>query len=187
MVFIGHAHSDHLNKTCVKILARERPTVRFAVGEWLVPILLECGVAKQNIDIIEAPKVYDYGICKISPVMLSHDVPNYGLRIFIDEEKAIYIVDTRTVEGIQAENYQWYFIESNYAENDLEQRIISKTATGRYCYELNVADRHLSNEQAAEWLLDNIGENSKYIYMHQHRERGKKNDIHGKDNQEQQE
>jgi len=171
LVFIGHGHIDHLNKTCVKMLARERPTVRFAVGKWLVPILLECGVSKQNIDIIEAPKLYDYGICKISPVVLYHDIPNYGLRIFIGEEKAIYIVDTRTVEGIQAKNYQWYFVESNYDEDDLEQRIIEKTAAGQYCYELNVAERHLSHEEASEWLLANMGQNSNYVFLHQHKER----------------
>lgn len=173
LVFISHGHIDHLNKTCVKMLARERPTVRFAVGKWLVPILLECGVSKQNIDIIEAPKVYDYGICKISPVVLYHDVPNYGLRIFIGEEKAIYIVDTRTVEGIKAKGYQWYFLESNYDEDDLEQRIIEKTAAGQYCYELNVASRHLSHEECSEWLMQNMGQKSEYVLLHQHKSKDK--------------
>lgn len=173
LVFIGHQHTDHLNRTCVRTLARERPTVRFCVGKWLVPILLECGVSKQNIDIIEAPKVYDYSICKISPVVLYHDVPNFGLRIFIGDEKAIYIVDTRTVEGIQAKNYQWYFVESNYDEDDLEQRIIEKTASGQYCYELHVAERHLSHEQASEFLLANMGQNSEYCFLHGHKDKEK--------------
>lgn len=176
LVFIGHQHIDHLNKTCVKMLAKERPTVRFAVGKWLVPILLECGVSKQNIDIIEAPKVYDYGICRISPVVLYHDIPNFGLRIFIGDEKAIYIVDTHTVKGIQAKGYQWYFIESNYDEDNLEQRIIEKTAAGQYCYELNVAERHLSHEEASEWLLANMGQNSNYVFLHQHKERKQSKD-----------
>lgn len=173
LVFISHGHIDHLNKTCVKMLARERPTVRFCVGKWLVSILLECGVSKQNIDIIEAPKVYDYGICRISPVVLYHDIPNFGLRIFIGDEKAIYIVDTHTVKGIQAKGYQWYFIESNYDEDDLEQRIREKTAAGQYCYELNVAERHLSHTQASEWLLANMNKNSEYVFLHQHQNRDK--------------
>lgn len=173
LVFISHCHSDHLNRTCVKTLARERPTVRFCVGEWLAPILLECGVSKRNIDIIEANKVYEYGTFKISPIILYHDVKNYGLRIFIGNEKALYITDTGTVKGIQAKDYQWYFLESNYIEEDLEERIIAKTAAGQYCYELKVADRHLSHEQASEFLLENMGEHSKYVFLHQHQSKQK--------------
>lgn len=173
LVFIGHAHSDHLNRTCVKTLARERPTVRFCVGEWLVPTLLECGVEKKNIDIIEAPKVYDYGTFKISPVILYHDIPNYGLRIFIGDEKAVYITDTRTVEGIQAKGYQWYFIESNYEEEDLQRRIEAKKATGEYSYEMNTALRHLSHEQASEFLLENMNPDSEYVFIHQHQNKKK--------------
>lgn len=173
LVFISHGHSDHLNKTCVKMLARERPTVRFCVGKWLVPILLECGVSKQNIDVIEAPKIYNYGIVRVSPIVLYHDIPNYGLRIFIGDKKAIYIVDTHTVEGIKAKNYNLYLIESNYDNDDLQQRIKEKTEAGQYCYELNVADRHLSNEQASEWLMQNMGQNSDYVFLHQHKDKKK--------------
>lgn len=173
LVFISHGHSDHLNKTCVKMLARERPTVRFCVGKWLVHILLECGVSKQNIDVIEAPKIYNYGIVRVSPIVLYHDIPNYGLRIFIGDKKAIYIVDTHTVEGIKAKNYNLYLIESNYDNDDLQQRIKEKTEAGQYCYELNVADRHLSNEQASEWLMQNMGQNSDYVFLHQHKDKKK--------------
>lgn len=168
LVFIGHEHSDHLKKQTIKILARERPTLRFCVGEWLVPILVECGVSKQNIDIIEAPKIYDYGVCKISPIVLYHDVKNFGLRIFIGDEKAIYITDTHTVEGITAKDYQWYFVESNYTEDDLQERIDAKMESGQYCYEKNVASRHLSHEQASEFLLENMGNNSDYVFLHGH-------------------
>ena len=173
LVFISHGHSDHLNKTCVKMLARERPTVRFCVGKWLVPTLLECGVSNQNIDVIEAPKIYNYGIVRVSPIVLYHDIPNYGLRIFIGDKKAIYIVDTHTVDGIKAKNYNLYLIESNYDNDDLQQRIKEKTEAGQYCYELNVADRHLSNEQASEWLMQNMGQNSDYVFLHQHKDKKK--------------
>ena len=173
LVFIGHQHIDHLNKTCVKMLAKERPTVRFAVGKWLVPILLECGVSKQNIDIIEAPKIYNYGICKISPVVLYHDVPNYGLRIFIGEEKAIYIVDTHTVEGIQAKDYDLYMIESNYQEDEIQERIREKQENGQYCYEERVIKTHLSHEQASEWLMENMSAKSEYVFLHGHKDKKK--------------
>lgn len=174
LVFIGHEHSDHLNKTCIKTLARERPTLRFCVGEWLVPILVECGVSKKNIDIIEAPKVYDYGTFKISPIILYHDCKIFGLRIFIGDKKAVYITDTHTVEGISCKGYDYYFIESNYGEEELQERINRKLETGEYCYELNVAKRHLSHEQASAFLLDNMKPDSVYQFLHGHKEKDKK-------------
>ena len=174
LVFISHAHGDHLNRNCVKALARERPTVRFCVGSWLVPILLECGVQKQNIDIIKAPEVYNYGIFKVSPIVLYHDIPNYGLRIFIGDEKALYITDTSTVEGIQAKDYHWYFLEANYTEDDLQERINAKVEAGQYCYELNVACRHLSHEQASQFLLENMGKNGEYVFLHGHKDKSEK-------------
>ena len=174
IVFIGHEHNDHLRKSTIKRLARERPTLRFCVGEWLAPILLECGVEAKNIDVIEAPKLYDYGAFKISPIVLYHDCKNYGLRIFIGDEKAIYITDTHTVEGIQAKNYQWYFIEANYTEEDLQRRIREKQEKGEYSYEMNAAKRHLSKEQADAFLLVNAGEHSRYEYLHQHIDKEKK-------------
>ena len=50
LVLLTHIHSDHFNKTTIRRLAQERPTLRFACGEWLVPALVECGVPKRNID-----------------------------------------------------------------------------------------------------------------------------------------
>ena len=36
---------------------------------------------------------------------------------------------------------------------------------------LEQKDSHLSKQQASEFLLNNMGENSKYVFMHQHVER----------------
>ena len=83
-------------------------------------------------------------------------------------EKAIYATDTEHLNGITAKDYDLYMIEANYTEEDLAQRIIEKTARGEYCYELNVASRHLSHEQASEFLLKNMGEHSEYVFLHQH-------------------
>ena len=87
LVFISHCHSDHFNKRTVKLLARNRPTLRFAVGSYLVNDLIEIGVNKSNIDVIEVGRTYDYRLFKISPVKLYHDVPNMGLRLFMNDEK----------------------------------------------------------------------------------------------------
>lgn len=89
-------------------------------------------------------------------------------------EKALYATDTANLDGIEASDYDLYLIEGNYTEEDLQERINAKLETGEYCYELNVANRHLSKEQAEEFLLENMGENSRYEYLHGHREKSER-------------
>lgn len=53
LICISHIHKDHLMPSTIKRLAEERPTLRFCVGEFLVDKLLDCGVNKNNIDILK--------------------------------------------------------------------------------------------------------------------------------------
>ncbi len=168
IVLLTHEHSDHFRKVTLRKLAKERPTLRFACCQWLVSALVEVGIPKQNIDVLEIGKIYDYKAFKVSPIKLYHDVPNCGYRIFVGQEKAIYATDTEHLNGIKAKDYDLYLIEANYTEEDLEERIIAKTSAGQYCYELHVAERHMSKEQADEWLLQNMGANGRYEYLHGH-------------------
>jgi ribonuclease BN (tRNA processing enzyme) len=172
IVLLTHIHGDHFNKTTIRKLAAERPTLRFACCKWLTSELLECGVSVHNIDVLEIGRIYDYSAFKVSPVKLYHDVDNAGWRVFMNAEKAIYMTDTVTLEGITAKNYDLYLIEANYITEELEERIRSKEAAGEFVYEYRVRNVHLSKEKADEWLLDNIGENSEAIYIHQHIEKG---------------
>lgn len=78
------------------------------------------------------------------------------------------------VQGITAKDYDLYMIESNYTDEDLQERINAKLESGEYCYELNVASRHLSHEQASEWLLQNMQlPKSEYVFLHQHKSKDK--------------
>ena len=133
---------------------------------------MQCGVSIHNIDSLEIGRIYSYKTFQISPVQLYHDVYNAGWRVFIDGEKAIYMTDTVTLEGITAKNYDLYLIEANYITEELEERIRAKEAAGEYVYEYRVQKVHLSKEKADEWLLENIGENSEAVYIHQHIEKG---------------
>ena len=74
LVFISHCHTDHFNRTTVKTLAKERPTLRFAVGPFLVNELLQCGVAKKNIDILQIGTRLKYKTFSLQPIKLYHDV-----------------------------------------------------------------------------------------------------------------
>lgn len=120
---------------------------------------------------LEAGKIYDYGAFSVSPFELCHNVPQAGYRVFIGGERAIYATDTAHLDGIEAKDYDLYMIEANYQDDELQERIKAKMETGEYCYELNVANRHLSKEQADAFLNENISATSEFVYLHGHIEK----------------
>lgn len=166
IVLLTHIHTDHFNKSTIKKLTNNRPTLRFGCCEWLVNDLINCGVDKRNIDVYETGKKYDYSLFSIIPIKLYHDVPQCGYRVFIDDKKLIYATDTKTLEGISAKDYDVYLVEGNY-ENDEELHNRAYT----YDYELRVKNTHLSKEYTTNWLLKNMSDNSVYEFMHMHKER----------------
>lgn len=171
IVLLTHIHSDHFKKETIRKLAQERPTLRFACCEWLLKPLLDCGVNKNNIDILQIGTRYDYRLFKIVPVKLYHDVPQCGYRVLFEDYKVFYATDTKTLEGISAKNYDLYLLEGNYDEDEIQERIKQKQQDCQYVYEFRVKESHLSKQQASEFLLNNMGENSEYLFMHEHVER----------------
>lgn len=168
LVFISHIHHDHFNRKTVLLLAKNRPTLRFVVGSYLLEELVNCGVDKRNIDILELGKILNYELFKIQPIKLYHDVPNMGLRLFMNDKKLIYATDTKTLDGITAKDYDVYLVEGNYEDEiELHNRAVSPE------YESRVKNTHLSKEYTTKWLLENMGDKSEYVFMHQHKERNK--------------
>ena len=168
LVFASHEHGDHFKAGTIRALARERPSLRFCGGPWMISRFLAAGVPAANLDVAEANKRYDYGAFQIEPVELHHNVPNYGLRIFAGEKKAIYIVDTGSVSTIEAKGYDLYLLERNHSRAEIEARIAAKHAAGEFAYEEAAMRNHLSEEQALEWLAENMGPESRYVFLHQH-------------------
>lgn len=173
LVLLTHIHSDHFKKETIKKLAQERPTLRFACCEWLLQPLLDCGVNEKNIDVLKIGVKYDYKLFKIIPIKLYHDVPQCGYRVLFEDYKIFYATDTNTLEGITAKDYDLYLIEGNYEDEEIERRIQEKQQRQKYCYEYRARNTHLSKGQASDFLLNNMGNNSEYVFMHEHIERGK--------------
>lgn len=169
IVCLTHIHGDHFKSSTIRKLAIERPTLRFACGEWLVPDLVNCGVEKKQIDILKADTVYNYGAFELSPVELSHNVENFGYRIFMDGEKIFYATDTGNLDGIEAKKYDLYMVEANYTDEELAERIKTKEQNEEFVYEYEVRNNHLSQEQTDQFILENSGENSEYVYLHEHK------------------
>jgi hypothetical protein len=171
LVLITHIHVDHLKKQTVKRLAAERPSLRFGCGRFVVPSLLNAGVRESNIDILDADVMYGYGPVNVIPVVLTHNVPNYGYKLHFRDGKVFYATDTGNLAGIVARHYDLYMVEANYGEKEIQERIKKKEEAGLFSYEHSVLKNHLSLEQCNDFIYRNIGPGGEYVYLHQHRER----------------
>ena len=173
LVLLTHEHGDHFVPSTVRRLHQERPTLRWGCCEWMVPHLLEAGVDKRVIDVFTPRRCFIYrGECTIVPERLTHNVPNCGYHIWKENESVFYATDTGTIDGIEAKGYDWYFIEANHTQEDIAARAAEKQAAGQYAYEIKAAENHLSQEQALDWLYQNMGPKSQYVFLHGHEERG---------------
>lgn len=168
LVLLTHIHSDHFNRTTLKKLSQERPTLRFGCCRWLVEPLVMCGVPKTNIDVYEFDTMYGYGVCNIIPIPLVHNVPNCGYKIHFQSGKAIYATDTNNLHGITARRYDLYMIEANYEDDVIQEKIRKKKENGDYAYELQVLRNHLSKTKCDDFIYKNIGPGGSYVYMHCH-------------------
>lgn len=171
LVFCGHVHSDHIKLSTIRKLAQDRPTLRFCGGEWMVEKFLSAGISPRNIDVLEVGKTYNYGAFQIEPVPLHHDVPNFGLKIYMGGEKIFYAVDTGYIDDVEAKDFTLYAIEANHLTADIEARAAEKLAKGEFAYEYRASATHLSYEQAMDWLYQNMGPKSRYVLLHGHEER----------------
>lgn len=144
----------------------------------MVKPLLEAGVNKRVIDVFDPHHIYAYsGIGEIIPEPLAHNVPNCGYHIFtFSLERLFYATDTGTLDGIEAKCYDLYMIEANHAKKELEARRDAKIVAGEFSYEVEAERNHLSREQAEDWLYQQIGPNSKYVFLHQHVDRSVRNE-----------
>ena len=167
VMFISHSHQDHLNTTTIKKIAYEKPTIKYVVGSIdLINKLLECDVNSTNIYALNSNKWYDLGMIKIKLESIFHDVPNHLCKFQIKDKKGIYIIDCNSVDNVIAKDYDLYLIEANYMKDVLEQHKQELDANGEYDHLYRVENVHLSFEQANSFLIENMGSNSVYEYIH---------------------
>lgn len=174
-VLLTHSHRDHLNEATVKRLAYENPSIKFFCTKYLVQTLIRCGVDVSNIYF--KPHI-EVGSLTLNRFNLIHDVPNCGWKLkFKDGKqklKVFYATDTASLDHVSAKDFDYYFVEENYDEDEIVQSIKDKVENGEYSYERRVVDTHLSKQKADKWLSNNIGDNSVYVYIHEH------SDAHGR-------
>lgn len=170
LIFISHIHKDHLLPSTIKHISFNYPNIKYVCGsEEVVKKLVEFNVNKKNIYVLNEYKWYDLGAIKVSLEPLTHDTSNYALKWKYKGKKCLYVVDTANIDNIVAPNYDLYLIENNYQEKILQEHInkaIEENDENKLFYLQRVPHTHLSNEQANSFLIENMGSNSTYKYIH---------------------
>lgn len=173
LVLLTHEHGDHFRPSTVGRLHQERPALRWACCEWMVPHLLEAGVDKRVIDLVVPGEIgisYKDGT-GIEADIIPHDVQNCCWHIICGYDRLFYATDCGTLDTVTAKNYSTYLLESNHTKTEIEARVAEKMEQGEFSYEYRAAQNHLSQEQALDWLARNVGPNSRYEFLHQHKEK----------------
>jgi hypothetical protein len=157
----------------VRRLASERPTLRWGCGEWLAAPLVDCGVEPEKIDVYIMDTPMSYGELTVEAFALRHNVPNCGYKLRLPGgERVLYATDTGTLGHVEAKGYDMYFVEADYGEEEIVERIRRKQEAGEYVHEYDATQNHMSREAAESWLYSQMGQNSRYVLMHMHEERG---------------
>lgn len=179
VILLTHIHSDHFCKSTIRKIAFEKPTMKWVCGEWLVDDLVKLDVPKQNIYVVKHNKAYNFGAFTLIALETHHDVRNMSYRIDFMPITLYYATDTYKLDYYTClKHLDYYFVEENYSEKELENRIEEKEARGEYAYERRVRETHLSAEEVNSFLIEMMGSNSKFVYCHQHKdeEREEKNE-----------
>lgn len=176
-VFLTHQHSDHFKARTISKIADNRPISKFVTAPHLYEKLTDAGISTRAIAMCKVGEAVEvrkaaYRI-KAECFSLVHDVENVGWKIDIyapDESHTslLYATDTASIDHISYPGLDYYFLEANYEDEEIEQRIAEKLANGEYSYELRARENHLSKAKADEWLTQNASDESVFIYMHQH-------------------
>ena len=181
LLLLTHIHSDHFNKATIKRLGKLRPTLKFVCCKWLVNDLLECGIKKKDIIVLGLDHNYFFGKYLITPFYAKHDVDNCGYKIIITKTgyKIFHATDINSLANIEAKDYNLYCLEANYDEEELKTRLQQKEDNGEYAYEHRVLETHLSKQECNRFLIENMGNNSECVYLHEHIDIKKEKDNNG--------
>lgn len=170
VILLTHEHTDHFDKTCIKIIAYNKPNIKWLCGSWLVKLLIDLGVSKKNIYVVESGKTYDLGLFRVMPIETYHDVRNMSYKIDFKPITIYYATDTKKLDYLDClKGLDYYFVENNYSREELKERIKEKEEKGEFVYEYRVKETHMSAEEVNSFLIEMMNDNSQFVYCHQHK------------------
>lgn len=105
------------------------------------------------------------------PIDTYHDVDNTSYRINFKPTTIYYATDTYKLDYLDClRNLDYYFVEKNFSDDEINKRIEEKQLNNEYIYEIRVKNSHLSEEETNKFLMEMMGVNSQFVYCHQHKE-----------------
>jgi hypothetical protein len=117
-------------------------------------------------------KTYDFGAFILKPIETYHDVRNMSYMLNLKPITLYYATDTSKLDYLDClRNLDYYFVERNYNEEEMQQRIQEKMLNGEYVYENRVINSHMSEEDTNDFLKEMMGDNSQFVYCHQHKDK----------------
>lgn len=176
IVFLSHAHCDHLLRSTIGRIHHHRPSVLFACGRnLLVPLCGQCGVSPDNVILCEPGQVMriNWGMESIEFQCfdLIHNVENVGWVVKVEQGEqsgtAMYATDTQYIP-VDFPGLDLYMVECNHTVDELEKRRAEKIAAGKFTYEDTVRLSHMSAEVVSEYLSRNAKPDSQVVFLHQH-------------------
>ena len=176
VVFLTHAHSDHILRSTIGKIHDHRPSVLFVCGRnLLVPLCAECGVSPNNVILCEPgkPVRINWGSESIEFQCfdLIHNIENVGWVVKVEQGEhsgaAMYATDTQYIP-VDFPGLDLYMVECNHTVEELERRRAEKAAAGKFIYEDTVRLSHMSAETVSEYLSRNAKPESQVVFLHQH-------------------
>lgn len=150
-VLLSHSHLDHIGLV-PKI--KDYYNYKFYGNKSTIDIL---PVIDEQKKIVESGKLFEIGSFSIIAFDLEHDVDNYGYLIKdnISGYKLVYITDTGSI------NYKFKDIDCFLIESNCDEDMLSYDDFK----EVRLYNTHLSMQQTAKFLKDNVNHNTKHCIL----------------------
>lgn len=127
-------------------------------------------VSKKNIYVLKDKRTYDLGLFEVTPIETYHDVKNTSYKVNFKPVTMYYATDTSKLDYLEClRGLDYYFVEKNYSDEEIDKRIEEKLLNNEYVYEIRVKNSHMSEEETNKFLMEMMRDDSKYIYCHEHK------------------
>ena len=110
------------------------------------------------------------GLFEVTPIETYHDVKNTSYKVNFKPVTMYYATDTSKLDYLEClRGLDYYFVEKNYSDEEIDKRIEEKLLNNEYVYEIRVKNSHMSEEETNKFLMEMMRDDSQYIYCHEHK------------------